>query len=65
MPATRTSSRPAETTPEQCRDEIIAILASGLVRLIRSADTPGEKLSESGETGLELPRETRLSVPAG
>jgi hypothetical protein len=26
---------------------------------------PAEKLSESGEIGLELSRETRLSVPAG
>ena len=69
MPAIRMSSKPAEITPEQRRDKIIAILAAGLVRLIRSADTLGEslgeKLSESSETGLELPGETRLSVVAG
>ena len=84
MPARRTSSRPVETTPAQRRDEVVAILAAGLARLIRSSDSPpgapveaalkmpttspsmpGEKLSESGENGLELPRETRLSVTAG
>ena len=65
MPATRTSSKPPEITPEQRRDEILSILAAGLVRLIREGESPGEKLSESGDTGLELSRETRLSVPAG
>jgi len=65
MPARRTSSKPAEITPAQRRDEIVAILATGLVRLIRAGQPPGEKLSESAETGLELSAETRLSVPAG
>ena len=77
MPATRTSSKPAEITPAERRNEIIAILAAGLVRLIQAgqapasmptdalAGTPGEKLSESAEIGLELLRETRLSVTAG
>jgi hypothetical protein len=77
VPATRTSSKPAEITPGQRRDEIVAILAAGLVRLIRASEPPpvipadalasgpGEKLSESGEIGLELSGETRLSVPAG
>ena len=61
MTATRTSPNPDEITPAQRRHEIIAILAAALVRMIR----PGEKLSESGETGLELSRESRLTVPAG
>ena len=65
MPATRTSSKPAEITPEQRHDEIISIVAAGLVRLIRAGERPSEKLSESGEIGLELSREMRLSVPAG
>lgn len=65
MPATRTSSSPAEITPVQRREEIISILAAGLARLIRAGPPPGEKLSESGGIGLELSRETRLSVPAG
>lgn len=77
MPVTRTPTKPAEITPQQRRDEIIAILAAGLVRLIQAsqapagtptdalASMPGEKLSESAETGLELSRESRLSVPAG
>ncbi len=109
MPATRRSP-PAAIAPEQRRDEIIAILAAGLARLIGAGghatgllaeaaaaalpdgvfvgmsgdgegtmpddgapsahgDTrpsmPAEKLSESGEFGLELPGETRLSVVAG
>jgi len=114
MPATRRSPRPAEIAPEQRRDEIVAILAAGLVRLLgagghatalladaaAAAEAPtsisggvsarmpvaenpnsasavprmptgalatvaAEKLSDSGETGLELSRETRLSVVAG
>lgn len=65
MPVTRMSSKPAEVTPAQRRDEIIAILAAGLMRLVRPGQPPAEKLSESAETGLELPRKTRLSVPAG
>jgi len=116
MAATRRSLR-SEIAPEQRRDEIIAILAAGLVRLIGSntadasgttgsaggpsadvcigvpagglagvpldnspsmfaadrSDTPAsalasmsvEKPSESLETGLELSRETRLSVVDG
>ncbi len=65
MPATRTSSKPAEITPVQRRDEIIAILATGLARLVKAGEDPPQELSESGRIGLELPRETRLSVPAG
>ena len=82
---TRKSSGAAEITPTQCRDEIISILAAGLVRIVRGSEAapgtsatnpasiPGhawvgmhdEKLSESGEIGLELSGETRLSVVAG
>ena len=87
MPATRKSSEGTQITPAQRRDEVVAIIAAGLVRLVRlvrrdrpsaamtaevSPDTrsehvreAGEKLSESAETGLELSRETRLSVPTG
>ncbi len=85
MRSTRKSSGAAETTPAQRRDEIISILAGGLVRLVRgggaaldnsTGDGPSisghawasmhdEKLSESGEKGLELSGETRLSVVAG
>jgi len=85
MRSTRKSSGAAEITPTQRRDEIISILAAGLVRLVRGGGAaPGtptgnpaslsghawasmhdEKLSESGENGLELSGETRLSVVAG
>ena len=37
MLATRTSSKPAEITPAQRRDETITILASGLARLLRAS----------------------------
>ncbi|HSS63304.1 MAG TPA: hypothetical protein VLS27_02655 [Gammaproteobacteria bacterium] len=101
MHSTRKSSGTAETTSTQRRDEIISILAGGLIRIVRGGDaapsTPtyrpdsiprdagavtiatgwadihgrglasmhDEKLSESGENGLELSGETRLSVVAG
>ena len=65
MRSTRKSSGAAEITPTQRRDEIISILAAGLVRLVQTDLPAGEKLSESGEIGLELSGETRLSVVAG
>jgi hypothetical protein len=77
MLATETSPSPAEVAPAQRREELVAILAAGLVRLIRASEAPtgapadamasipAEKLSESGEIGLELSGETRLSVVAG
>ncbi len=77
MPATRKSSSPVEIVPDQRRDEVIGILAAGLARVIGASETsaaspadalasmPAEKLSESGEIGLELSGKTRLSVSAG
>jgi hypothetical protein len=65
MAVKRTLSNPTEIPPEHRRSEIIAILAAGLARLIRAGEPPGEKLSESPEICLELPRETRLSGPTG
>jgi len=65
MRSTRKSSGAAEITPTQRRDEIISILAVGLVRLVGGDLPAGEKLSESGEISLELSGETRLSVVAG
>ncbi|MBP9032485.1 MAG: hypothetical protein KBG29_01240 [Pseudomonadales bacterium] len=74
MPAKRKSHEPTELAPGQCRDEIVAIIAVGLARMIRrdqvgdptSCPAAGrEKLSESAKTGLELSGETRLSVSAG
>jgi hypothetical protein len=65
MRSTRKSSGAAEITPTQRRDEIISILAAGLVRLVQANLPAREKLSESGENGLELSGETRLSVVAG
>ena len=56
---------PTDMSSVQRRDEIIAILATGLARLVKTGDDPPQKLSESGEIGLELPREARLSVPRG
>jgi hypothetical protein len=77
MLVTETPPSPAEIAPEHRRDELVAILSAGLVRLIRASEVPtgppvdapaalpAEKLSESGENGLELSGETRLSVVAG
>lgn len=65
MRSTRKLSGAAEITPMQRRDEIISILADGLVRLVQADLPAGEKLSKSGENGLELSGETRLSVVAG
>ena len=65
MPTTPNPPEPSEMTLQQRRDEIMAILVTGLLRLSSTRQPPGEKLSQSAGTGLELPRETRLSVPAG
>jgi len=42
MPATWKSPEPGEITPAQRRNEIIGILAAGLVRLIRAGQPPGD-----------------------
>jgi hypothetical protein len=64
MPARRKSPHHADIVPDQCCDKVVAILAAGLGRLIRAAE-PIDTAVESAETGLELSRETRLSVSAG
>lgn len=66
MHATGTSCAEVEISPEQRRAEIAAILALGLARIVKDGQNiPAEKTSESGEKGLELSGETRLSVPNG
>ena len=77
MPATRKSPRASNVAPEGRRDEIIAIVAAALARLIQTdspraaphADTPAsmpaENLPESAEKRLELSGKPRLSVPTG
>jgi hypothetical protein len=77
MPAHVTSHEPPHLAPEGRRDEVVAIVAAALARLIQTRGTPvaspfvapasipAGNLSESAEPGLELSGETRLSVPAG
>lgn len=76
MLAIRVLHDATEVVPEQQRDQVTAILVSGLVRLIgvgpqsrarpaSPASVAGHNLSKSAEIGLELPGDTRLSVPAG
>ena len=74
MPAKWKSREPTGLAPKRCRDEIVAIIAAGLTRMIRGGQpakpieepvASREKLSESAKIGLELSGETRLSVPAG
>lgn len=77
MPSTRKSQRARDVASTEPRDEIIGIIAAALARLIQTdrapaiprpdtpASIPATNLSESAEIGLELPGETRLSVPAG
>jgi transposase len=63
---------PESMTAEERRLEIASILARGVLRRIRLSKTatssPGERISKSSETGLEVSSRTRLSVaprPAG
>ncbi len=63
---------PESMTAEERRREVAAILASGLLRRLRTAKSaaspPGRKTSKERRTGLEVSLETRLSVaprPAG
>lgn len=77
MPATRKPPRASDGAPTEPRDEIVTIIAAALARLIQadralaiprpgtSTSIPAASLSESAETGLELPGKTRLSVPTG
>ncbi|MBI1370232.1 MAG: hypothetical protein GC162_16475 [Planctomycetes bacterium] len=67
------STRDPETmTEEERRDEVAGILAAGLLRHVRQAQSmPSEASKTSSPTpriGLDLPSKTRLSVaqrPAG
>lgn len=77
MPANRKSPNRVDVAPEQCRVEIVAIIAAGLTRLIQTGRMPAGtptgplptmppgELSESPAIGLELSGETRLSVSVG
>lgn len=61
------STRDPETmTAEERRLEVAGILAAGLLRCIRKAETANpdaRKISSPGsKTGLDLPAKTRLSV---
>ena len=57
---------PESMTAEERRREVAAILANGLLRRIRAAESaassPAKTVSKGSKTGLELPAETRLSV---
>jgi hypothetical protein len=57
---------PESMTAEERRLEIASILASGLLRRLRAAESaassPAKTVSKGAKTGLELPAETRLSV---
>lgn len=68
MSASRKSRAPIEhidISPEQRREEIVALFANGLERLILRGRPPGEGFSESGRTCLDEPPEASLSVPTG
>jgi len=58
-----------EMTPEQRRREIAIVLARGVVRhwkqRRRAPNSNSRKPSETGGQGLELSRESRLSVTTG
>ena len=57
---------PESMTAEERRREVAAILATGLLRRLRAAESaapsPAKTVSKESETGLELPAESRLSV---
>ena len=63
---------PESMTAEERRREVAAILANGLLRRLRAAESAAslssKTVSKGSKTGLEVPAETRLSVaprPAG
>jgi len=67
-----TGRDPDSMAPEERRDEIASIMARGLVRSVRLArsrtSVSAEKVSEAGESGLDLSANSPLSVaprPAG
>jgi len=57
---------PESMTADERRREVAAILANGLLRRLRAAESaassPTKTVSKGSKTGLELPAETRLSV---
>ncbi len=55
----------ANISPDQRHDAIIAILATGLARLVEDLAAGPQELSESGQNGLEVSHKTRLSGPGG
>jgi len=68
MSASRKSRAPTQhidISPEQRREEIVALFATGLERLIAGGRPAGEELSESGHTCLDGSPEASLSVPTG
>jgi hypothetical protein len=63
---------PESMTADERRREVATILANGLLRRLRAAESaassPAKTVLKGSKTGLELPAETRLSVaprPAG
>lgn len=64
---------PAAMIPDERRREIAGILAAGFLRLRNRAALPADpahspdakNLPNSSAAGLEVPSETRLSVPMG
>lgn len=56
---------PANMGPQQRREEVVAILASGVLRLSPVLEHGPEKLSESPEKALEASENARLSVTTG
>lgn len=65
MPATRMSSKLAQITPAQRRDEVVSIVAAGLVRLIRGGQPPVEPAAERTRHAgpVPSPRDERLPPP--
>ena len=57
---------PERMTAEERRREVAAILANGLLRRLRAAESaaasPVKTVSKGSKTGLELPAQTRLNV---
>ena len=66
------TTNPESMTAEERRCEVATILANGLLRRLRAAESaassPAKTVSESSPNRLEVPTESRLSVapqPAG
>jgi hypothetical protein len=61
MSAARKSPQPTEITPGQRRDEIVSILAAGLVRLIQACQAPA---GASADRMGGMPADALASMPA-